>query len=142
MSNQSLPKVNIQEQLRFFRHIIWFVAFLFVILLLVVILGHMDDEVTGTGNVEGVRQYEIKTLVDAKITEIYKHSGESVQRGEKLVQFDDRNQRDIILTIKNEIKVLVFAEGGQEAGFTDAYTALNTQFGDPMADGYVAPWNK
>lgn len=109
MSNQSLPKVNIQEQLRFFRHIIWFVAFLFVILLLVVILGHMDDEVTGTGNVEGVRQYEIKTLVDAKITEIYKHSGESVQRGEKLVQFDDRNQRDIILTIKNEIKVLEVA---------------------------------
>jgi len=41
-----------------------------------------------------------------------------------------------------EIKVLVFAEGGQEAGFTDAYTALNTQFGDPMADGYVSPWNQ
>lgn len=42
----------------------------------------------------------------------------------------------------SEIKVLVFAEGGQEAGFTDAYTALNTQFGDPMADGYVSPWNQ
>lgn len=41
-----------------------------------------------------------------------------------------------------EIKVLVFAEGGQEAGFTDAYTALNTQFGDPMAEGYVSPWNQ
>ena len=41
-----------------------------------------------------------------------------------------------------EIKVLVFAEGGQEAGFTDAYTALITQFGDPMADGYVSPWNQ
>lgn len=42
----------------------------------------------------------------------------------------------------DEIKVLVFAEGGQEAGFTDAYTALNTQFGDPMAEGYVSPWNQ
>lgn len=42
----------------------------------------------------------------------------------------------------SEIKVLVFAEGGQEAGFTDAYTALNTQFGDPMAEGYVSPWNQ
>jgi len=34
-------------------------------------------------------------------------------------------------------KVLVFAEGGQEAGFTDAYTALDTQFG---AIGTYAPW--
>ena len=109
MSNQAPQKINIKEQLRFFRHIIWFVAFLFLVLLLVIILGHMDDEVTGTGNVEGVRQYEIKTLVDAKITGIYKRSGESVQRGEKLVQFDDRNQRDVILSIKNEIKVLEVA---------------------------------
>ena len=106
MNNQPLPKINIKEQLRFFRHIIWFVVFLFFVLFLVIIIGHMDDEVTGTGNVEGVRQYEIKTLVDAKITEIYKHSGESVVPGERLVQFDDRNQRDVIKKIENEIKEL------------------------------------
>lgn len=47
-----------------------------------------------------------------------------------------------IIDALGKIKVLVFAEGGQEAGFTDAYTALNTQFGDPMAEGYVSPWNK
>ena len=41
-----------------------------------------------------------------------------------------------------EIKIHVVAEGGQAAGFQDAYTALNTQFGDPMADGYVSPFNK
>lgn len=40
------------------------------------------------------------------------------------------------------IKVLVFAEGGQTAGFADPFVALNTQFGDPMAEGYVAPWNR
>ena len=47
-----------------------------------------------------------------------------------------------IIDALGEIKVLVFAEGGQVAGFTDAYTALNTQFGDPMAEGYVSPWNQ
>lgn len=47
-----------------------------------------------------------------------------------------------IIDALGEIKVLVFAEGGQEAGFSDAYTALNTQFGDPMAEGYVSPWNQ
>lgn len=40
------------------------------------------------------------------------------------------------------IRVLVFAEGGQQEGFTDPYVALNTQFGDPMANDYVAPWNR
>lgn len=38
--------------------------------------------------------------------------------------------------------ILVFAEGGQVDGFNNAFEALNTQFGDPMAEGYVAPWNK
>lgn len=45
-----------------------------------------------------------------------------------------------ILKKLTTIKVLVFAEGGQEAGFTDAYEALNTQFGDPMGAGYKNPW--
>ncbi|MBQ9772616.1 MAG: efflux RND transporter periplasmic adaptor subunit [Lentisphaeria bacterium] len=103
------PKINIKEQLRFFRHIIWFVLILFIVLVLVITIGHMDDEVNGVGNVEGVRQYEIKTLVSAKITAVYKHSGETVQRGEKLVQFDDRNQRDVIKKIKNEIKTMEIA---------------------------------
>lgn len=44
--------------------------------------------------------------------------------------------------ISEGIKVLVFAEGGQQAGFTDPYEALNEQFGNPMAAGYVAPWNR
>ncbi len=48
-----------------------------------------------------------------------------------------------ILGELGEIKVLVFAEGGQVATFEDEpFVALNTQFGDPMAAGYVAPWNQ
>ncbi len=44
--------------------------------------------------------------------------------------------------LKGNWNVLVFAEGGQTAGFNDAFTALNTQFGNPMDASYVAPWNK
>ena len=106
MNQQVPPRINIKEQLRFFRQILWFVLFLGIILLLVIIIGHMDDEVSGIGNVEGVRQYEIKTLVDAKVTKIYKHSGEFVKPGEKLLEFDNRNQLDKIRKIKNEIKEL------------------------------------
>ena len=45
-------------------------------------------------------------------------------------------------TLNGNWNILVFAEGGQVEGFDNAFSALNTQFGNPMADGYVAPWNK
>lgn len=41
-----------------------------------------------------------------------------------------------------KIKIKVFAEAAQTATFTDAYDALNTAFGTPGSEGYVAPWNK
>lgn len=46
-------------------------------------------------------------------------------------------QMTAILKELGTIKVLVVAEGGQEAGFKDAYTALDTQFGVP---GTYNPW--
>jgi len=41
--------------------------------------------------------------------------------------------------LKDEWKIYVVAEGVQKAGFDDAYTALNTEFGVPGSTGYVAP---
>ena len=40
------------------------------------------------------------------------------------------------------VHIKVFAEAAQTATFTDAYDALNTAFGTPGSEGYVAPWNK
>lgn len=42
----------------------------------------------------------------------------------------------------NDIKIKVFAEAAQTATFENAYDALNTAFGTPGSEGYVAPWNK
>lgn len=42
--------------------------------------------------------------------------------------------------LKDGIKILVAAEGGQAEGFENAYDALNTQFGNPMDAGYVSPF--
>jgi len=46
---------------------------------------------------------------------------------------------EIIAVLGATPKILVVAEGGQQAGFEDAYTALNTQFGEP---GTYNPWDK
>ncbi len=40
------------------------------------------------------------------------------------------------------VHVKVFAEAAQTVTFTDAYDALNTAFGTPGSEGYVAPWNR
>ncbi len=49
---------------------------------------------------------------------------------------------NIKLTLGDTPIIKVFAEGCQTATFTDAFDALNTAFGTPTADGYVAPWNR
>lgn len=43
-------------------------------------------------------------------------------------------------TLNGNWNILVFAEGGQVDGFTNAFEALNAQFGDPSAEGYTSPW--
>ena len=43
-------------------------------------------------------------------------------------------------TLNSNWNILVFAEGGQVDGFTNAFEALNAQFGDPSAEGYTSPW--
>lgn len=40
------------------------------------------------------------------------------------------------------VQIKVFAEAAQTATFDNAYDALNTAFGTPGSEGYVAPWNR
>jgi multidrug resistance efflux pump len=70
------------------------------------IFGTMEDQVKGVGTVAGIREYSLKSLVSAKTIKIFHHEGEFVKRGETLLKFDDRNQKDNITVIKNEIKEL------------------------------------
>ena len=59
------------------------------------------------------------------------------------VYLDSKTTNEQITNIKTAIgeqwKIYVVAEGGQVAGFENAYEALNEQFGTPGAEGYVAP---
>ena len=95
-----------------------------------------------------------QTTVDGILYNVYVYTYETVlESGEETAtpaisnvyldtKVTNEQMAEITDVLGNNPKILVFAEGGQEAGFTDAYTALNTQFGDPMAEGYVSPWNQ
>ena len=58
--------------------------------------------------------------------------------------YSDNKGNTFTLTVEEmeNIQIKVYAEGTQTLPFENAYDALNAAFGDPMADGYVAPWNK
>ena len=99
-------RIRMREQLKVFQRIIITIIVLVLIMVCVMIFGSMDDEVTGIGIVEGIREYQLKTLVSAKVTKVYRHEGEEVSPGEALLEFDTRNQRDEILRLKNAVKEL------------------------------------
>lgn len=99
-------RIRMREQLKVFQRIILTIVALVLIMLGVMIFGSMDDEVTGIGIVEGIREYQLKTLVSAKVTKVYRHEGEEVTPGEALLEFDTRNQHDEILRLKNAVKEL------------------------------------
>ena len=71
-------RIRMREQLKVFQRIILTIVALVAVMLGVMIFGSMDDEVTGVGTVEGIREYQLKTLVSAKVTKVYRHEGEEV----------------------------------------------------------------
>ena len=99
-------RIRMREQLKVFQRIILTIVVLALVMIGVMIFGSMDDEVTGDGTVEGIRQYQLKTLVSAKVTRVLRYEGEEVQPGEALLEFDSRNQQDEIVRLKNAVKEL------------------------------------
>ena len=98
--NLQQNRIRIREQLKVFRRIVYVILVLVIIMFSFMLFGYMDDEVMGNGTVTGIRDYDLKALVSARTVRIIRHEGEFVERGEKLLEFDDRNQRDRITVLK------------------------------------------
>ena len=99
-------RIRMREQLKVFQRIILTIIILVLIMLGVMIFGSMDDEVSGIGIVEGIREYQLKTLVSAKVVKVLRHPGDEVTPGEILLEFDAQNQHDEIQRLKNAVKEL------------------------------------
>lgn len=97
---------TIKRQLKIFQRIIITILLLGLAMLMVMIFGMMEDQVKGDGKVTGIRDYYIKSLVNAKTVKIIRYEGELVQRGEALLEFDSRDLRDHITMLENEITEL------------------------------------
>ncbi len=124
-----VEKLNFQKQLKVFRRVGVTIIILLCGLFGVVLFGSMDDEVTGIGSVAGIREYDLKVLVNAQSVKILRHEGEEVGRGEPLMQLDDRNQRDAIALLRHEVKALETEVSAKEK-------ALVLLKRDPLPDYY------
>ena len=78
-------KFNFQRLLKTFRRIGLGILLLFVVLMLIVVFGEMNDEVTGKGTVTGIREYTIKSLVDAASVKIFHPEGTELAAGEPII---------------------------------------------------------
>ena len=105
---------SVRNRFKIFRRIVLAILLLFVIIVLVMCFGSMDDTVEGVGSVVGIREYDLKTLVSAKIVKIHHWEGEEVKRGDLLLEFDSRDQHDKIAMLNHELEELLYEQKVKE----------------------------
>lgn len=103
-----------RNRFRVFRWIVIAILLLIFTIILIMCFGSMDDTVTGSGTVVGIREYDLKTLVSSKIVKVHHYEGEEVKRGDLLVEFDSRDQRDKIAMLKYELEELLHEQQVKE----------------------------
>lgn len=116
MLNQN-EKFNFQRMLKTFKRIAFAIALLFTVLFMIVVFGEMNDEVSGQGIVAGIREYDLKALVDAPSVKIIHHEGEEVAAGEPVMELDSRNQREKITMLKHQLQELETLVSAKEKAF-------------------------
>lgn len=105
---------SVRNRFRVFRWIVIAILLLIFTIILIMCFGSMDDTVTGSGTVVGIREYDLKTLVSSKIVKVHHYEGEEVKRGDLLVEFDSRDQRDKIAMLKYELEELLHEQQVKE----------------------------
>ncbi len=125
----STEKFNFRRLLKTFRRIGFAIIVMLVLLFLIVMFGSMDDEVTGNGVVAGIREYDIKSLVDAPSVRIIHHEGDEVAAGEPVMELDSRMQREKITLLKHQLQELKNIVSAKEK-------ALELLRRDPLPDYY------
>ncbi len=94
---------SVRNRFKVFRRIIYAIFLLLFIIFMVMCLGSMEDVVEGNGTVVGIREYDLKTLVSARVVRVYHQSGSEVERGELLIELDSRDQQDKIALLRLEL---------------------------------------
>jgi len=97
---------SFRNKLKVFRKLGCIIALLILAGLLLVLLGRMDDVVYGRGVIEGLREYEIKSTVQSRISALHFRPGDNVKKGDLLLEIDDRELKEKHLQLQHTVKEL------------------------------------
>ena len=94
---------SFQTKLKVFRKLVLIIFCLLALGTGLVLLGKMDDIVYGRGVIEGLREYEIKSTVQSRITALHFRPGDNVRKGDLLLEIDDRELKQKHLQLAHSI---------------------------------------
>ncbi len=99
-------KYNFRKTLKIFRYMIGGLFVFLFIIAAILIFGYMENTVAGRGIFEGFREYQLKSTVLSRIKSVEKQEGENVKKGEVMLRLDDRDLREKIALLKNQVEEL------------------------------------
>ncbi len=122
-------KYNFRERIHFIRKLVWVLLILILCGVGLLMLGRMEDTVEGRGAVHGQREYELKSFVRSRIVSLACRPGDTVRKGQLLLELDDRELRETILKTDNQIAEL-------KAEIAVSRAALKALRHDPLPKEY------
>lgn len=103
---------SFQTKLKVFRKLVLIIFCLLACGAGLVLFGRMDDIVYARGVIEGLREYEIKSTVQSRISALHFHPGDNVRKGDLLLEIDDRELKEkhlqltrLIMELEAELKL-------------------------------------
>lgn len=97
---------GITRKFKMFRILIIFAMFLMSLMFLVLFIGKMEETVFAEGVVRGLDDYELRSQVSSRISRICKDVGDSVRKGDTIIELDSRKLTDEIELQKNIVDEL------------------------------------
>ncbi len=97
---------SFQAKLKVFRKLALIIFCLIACGVGMTLFGKMDDIVYGRGVVEGLREYEIKSTVQSRISALHFRPGDNVRKGDLLLEIDDRELKQKHLQLSHKIMEL------------------------------------
>ena len=95
--------MSMTKKIKVFRILILITILIVVLAGLLLTIFKMEDVVYAYGEVGGINDYEFKSMVDGKITEIMKDDGALVKQGVIILKLDSTELEDRIEMIKSAI---------------------------------------
>lgn len=120
---------GMRKRLKIFRVLIISVSLILVLMLAGLFIFSMEEQVAATGEIVGIKDYDLRNMTAGKIKEMKVEEGDPVRKGDIVLSLDDRKIQDEIQLEKNQVREL-------EAELEVMNASMNILKDDPLPTHY------